>query len=203
MTTNLFSSNETSNETADEAEMRALHDALADRAEQQGTLDIAYRTIDSPVGQLLLAATDRGLVRVAYEAEGHDSVLTTLAARVSPRILHAPSRFDAAARELDEYFAGRRRAFDLPVDVRLSHGFRSRVLTELKTIGYGQTASYASVAAAAGSPKAVRAVGTACATNPIPIVLPCHRVIRGDGSFGGYIGGADAKRTLLNLEAAA
>jgi len=203
MTTKLFSSNKTSTETGERAEMQALHDTLADRAERQGTLDVAYRTIDSPVGRLLLAATDRGLVRVAYEAEGHDSVLAMLATRVSPRILHARTRFDAAAREIDEYFAGRRQVFDMPVDLRLSHGFRSRVLTHLKTIGYGQTASYGSIAAAAGSPKAVRAVGTACATNPIPIVLPCHRVIRGDGSFGGYIGGADAKRILLYLEAAA
>jgi len=122
---------------------------------------------------------------------------------VSPRVLRAPARLDAAARELDEYFAGRRRQFGLPLDFQLSRGFRLAVLTHLREIDYGTTESYAVVAAAAGSPAAVRAVGTACATNPLPVVVPCHRVVRSDGSIGQYVGGPGAKQALLALEAAA
>jgi methylated-DNA-[protein]-cysteine S-methyltransferase len=185
-----------------EVELRRLHDRLADRADAQGLLDVAYRTLDTPVGTLLLAATRAGLVRVAYPTEGHDMVLAALAARVSPRILHAPRRLDVAARELEEYFAGRRRGFDLPLDRSLSTGFRRLVLDHLADIAYGDTASYAAVAAAAGNSKAVRAAATACATNPLPVVVPCHRVVRADGSVGGYVGGPAAKQTLLRLEAA-
>jgi methylated-DNA-[protein]-cysteine S-methyltransferase len=185
-----------------EAELRRLHDRLADLAAAQGILDVAYRTVDTPVGRLLLAATETALVRVAYETEGHDQVLATLAARISPRILHAPRRLDAAARELEEYFAGRRRRFDLPLDLSLSTGFRRLVLDRLSDITYGHTASYAAVAAAAGNPRAVRAAATACRTNPLPVVVPCHRVVRSDGSAGGYVGGPAAKQTLLRLEAA-
>ncbi len=188
--------------TATDAELRLLHDRLADTADAEGILDIAYRTLDTPVGTLLLAATPAGLVRVAYDSEGHDDVLQALATRISPRILNAPKRLDAAAHEIDEYFAGRRHTFDLPLDFSLTHGFRLAVLTHLRDIAYGQTASYAAVAAAAGSPKAVRAVGTACAHNPLPVVVPCHRVVRSDGSAGGYLGGPAAKRLLLDLEAA-
>jgi methylated-DNA-[protein]-cysteine S-methyltransferase len=140
---------------------------------------------------------------VAYAAENHDGVLQTLAEKVSPRILKAPARLDNVARELEEYFAGQRRAFDLALDWRLSGGFRSIVLHQLPGIGYGETASYSTVAGLAGSPKAVRAVGTACATNPLPVIVPCHRVVKADGSLGGYLGGIEAKRTLLTLEAAA
>jgi len=185
-----------------EADLSALHDRLAVSAAAEGMLDVAYRTLDTPVGALLLAATGRGLIRVAYATEGHDKVLQTLAKRISPRILHAPRRLDLAASEIDEYFAGQRRRFDLPLDLSLSTGFRRAVLSHLPDIGYGHTATYAAVAAAAGSPGAVRAVGTACATNPLPVVVPCHRVIRADGSFGGYLGGPAAKRALLELEAA-
>ncbi|MFJ4227931.1 methylated-DNA--[protein]-cysteine S-methyltransferase, partial [Paenarthrobacter nicotinovorans] len=135
--------------------------------------------------------------------ENHDSVLQLLADTVSPRILEAPLRLDDAARELDEYFAGKRRDFDLLLDFRLSRGFRLNVLRHLPRIPYGNTASYAQVAQAAGSPNAVRAVGTACATNPLPVIVPCHRVVKSDGSFGGYLGGPEAKRALLTLEAAA
>lgn len=180
-----------------------LHNRLAAAAQRDGLLDIAYRIIDSPVGPLLLAATEQGLLRVAYAREDHDAVLQHLADEVSPRILHAPARLDAVARELDEYFAGARRSFDLPLDWRLAAGFRSTVLHHLPEIDYGHTASYATVAALAGSPKAVRAVGTACAKNPLPVVIPCHRVVRSDGAMGGYLGGAEAKRLLLDLEAAA
>ncbi len=183
-----------------EAQLRALRERLAVRAEAEGVLDVAYRTLDTPVGSLLLAATKQGLVRVAYPAQGHDQVLQTLAAQLSPRILNAPARLDAAARQVEEYFAGRRRAFDLPLDFRLSRGFRRIVLGHLPGIGYGHTASYAVVAAAAGRPRAVRAVGTACATNPLPVVVPCHRVIRADGRLGGYAGGPAAKQALLTLE---
>jgi methylated-DNA-[protein]-cysteine S-methyltransferase len=177
-----------------------LRDSLIGPAAEAGILDIAYRTVDSPVGTLLLAATDEGLVRVAFDREDHDAVLVSLADKVSPRIMLAPGRLDHAARELDEYFAGGRRAFDLPLDFRLSSGFRRSVLAHLPDIGYGRTESYAQVAAAAGSPRAVRAVGTACASNPLPLVVPCHRVVRSDGSFGGYRGGPEAKRLLLTLE---
>lgn len=185
-----------------EAQLRTLHEKLAASAAAEGVLDVAYRTLDTPVGPLLLAATDQGLVRVAWASEGHDQVLETLATRLSPRILNAPARLDPVARELDEYFAGRRRAFDLPLDFSLSAGFRRVVLGCLTDIGYGQTASYAVVAAAAGSPRAFRAVGSACKTNPLPVVVPCHRVILSDGSIGEYVGGPEAKRMLLNLEAA-
>jgi len=180
-----------------------LHARLAARAEQAGLLDVAYRTLDSPIGSLLLAATPKGVVRVAFANEGHERVLDELAAELSPRILAAPGRLDAAARELDEYFAGARRHFELSLDLALARGFRRSVLEQLLCIEYGRTASYAAVAAAAGSARAVRAVGTACATNPLPLVVPCHRVVRSDGGLGGYRGGADAKRVLLALEAAA
>jgi len=177
-----------------------LRDSLVGAAAEAGVLDIAYRTVDSPVGALLLAATYDGLIRVAFDREDHDAVLVSLAEKVSPRIMLAPGRLDRAARELDEYFDGSRRIFDVPLDFRLSSGFRRSVLAHLPQIGYARTESYAQVAAAAGSPRAVRAVGSACATNPLPLVVPCHRVVRSDGSFGGYRGGPDAKRLLLSLE---
>ncbi|MCW2597735.1 MAG: putative methylated-DNA--protein-cysteine methyltransferase [Jatrophihabitans sp.] len=188
---------------ATEADVRVLHERLAERAATDGILDVAYRTLDTPVGTLLLAATERGLVRVAFDGEGHEAVLAALAARISPRVLEAPKRLDTAAQEIEEYFAGRRHTFDVPLDLSLSSGFRRQVLDHLPDIAYGHTASYATVAALAGSPRAVRAVGTACATNPLPVVVPCHRVVRSDGSFGGYRGGPEAKRTLLELEATA
>lgn len=183
-----------------------LHARLAADAEREGLLDIAYRTLPTPVGTLLLAATDRGLLRVAYDSArhgGHAAVLTELAERVSPRVLEAPHRLGGAVRQIEEYFEGRRTRFDLDLDLRLAKGFRREVIAQLPHIGYGATRSYAEVAAAAGSPRAVRAVGTACATNPLPVVVPCHRVVRSDGSAGQYVGGADAKKVLLGLEAAA
>lgn len=183
--------------------MARLHARLAREAESEGLVDVAYTVVDSPVGRLLLAATSKGLVRVAYQNEDHDRVLETLASRISPRVLHAPRRLETAVREIDEYFGRLRRTFDLPLDLSLSHGFRQLVQRHLPEIGYGQTLSYRQVAELVGSPRAVRAVGTACATNPLPVVVPCHRVLRADGSLGGYIGGLDAKTTLLNLEAAA
>jgi methylated-DNA-[protein]-cysteine S-methyltransferase len=189
--------------TAGEADALArLHERLVVEAGREGTLDVGYRTLDTPVGALLLAATEQGLVRVAYPSEDHDAVLDKLGRLVSPRILRAPRRLDGVAGQLEQYFAGRRTIFEVPLDLRLSTGFRRMVLSHLSEIGYGQTASYAQMAAAAGNPKAVRAAGTACATNPLPVVLPCHRVIRSDGSVGQYVGGPEAKRALLRLERA-
>jgi methylated-DNA-[protein]-cysteine S-methyltransferase len=180
--------------------LAGLRRRLGLAAEAEGLLDVAYTTIDSPVGPLLLAATPRGLVRVAYAVEDHDRVLSALSQRLSPRVLRAPRRLDAAARELGEYFSGRRRVFGLPLDLSLSSGFRQLVQRHLPEIGYGQTRTYGQVAALVGNPKAVRAVGTACATNPLPVIVPCHRVLRSDGTPGGYVGGPGAKQTLLSLE---
>jgi methylated-DNA-[protein]-cysteine S-methyltransferase len=185
-----------------EATLARMHRKLEQRATETGLLDVAIRTIDSPVGPLLLAATPLGLVRVAYQREGHDAVLQALASRISPRILAAPRRLDDVARQLDEYFAGRRTAFAVALDRQLAAGFRRTVLDHLAAISYGQTESYAEVAAATGHPGAVRAVGSACATNPLPVVVPCHRVLRSDGSLGGYLGGLEVKRALLELEGA-
>jgi methylated-DNA-[protein]-cysteine S-methyltransferase len=173
---------------------------LAAAADAAGLLDVAYAGVDSPVGRLLLAATPAGVVRVAFAREGDDTVLEELAQRISPRVLEAPARLDVARRQLDEYFDGGRTAFELPLDWRLSRGFRSRVLHAIASIPYGSTGTYRSVATAAGTPNAVRAAGTACATNPIPIIVPCHRVVRSDGTMGRYGGGEAAKRTLLEHE---
>lgn len=186
----------------DEDAIARLRTRLADAAGEAGILDVAYRSIDTPVGPLLLAATGQGLIRVAYASEDHDRVLGQLASRVSPRVLRAPARLDNAAREIEEYFAGRRTRFGLPLDMRLATGFRREVLAQLPSIGYGHTASYAAMAAAAGRPRAFRAAGTACATNPLPVVVPCHRVIKSDGTLGRYAGGEAAKRALLTLEGA-
>ncbi|HYZ69102.1 MAG TPA: methylated-DNA--[protein]-cysteine S-methyltransferase [Mycobacterium sp.] len=197
MSTNLFDEL-----NADDGALARLHQRLERDADATGLLDVAYRTIDTPVGSLLLAATTAGLVRVAYDIEGHDAVLAGLADRISPRVLRAPGRLDSVARQIDEYFAKRRTVFEVPVDLRLAEGFRRSVIEHLRDIGYGRRESYAAVAAAIGSPRAVRAVGTACAHNPLPVVIPCHRVIRSDGSTGQYVGGPVAKSTLLDLEAA-
>ena len=185
------------------AQLTALHARLVDAATREGLLDVAYRTVPSPVGNLLLAATETGLLRVAYEREGFDAVLDTIAAKVSARILASPAWLDDVARQLDEYFAGTRRRFDVPLDFALSAGFRRTVQHALPDIAFGHTASYKELAERVGNPAAVRAVGTACATNPLPVVVPCHRVVRSDGSPGGYVGGLAAKTTLLDLERAA
>jgi methylated-DNA-[protein]-cysteine S-methyltransferase len=177
-------------------------DALAARADAAGLLDVAYASAESPVGPLLLAATPAGVVRVSFASEGADAVLCDLSRRISPRVLEAPARLDAARRQLDEYFAGERTDFALPLDWRLSSGFRARVLRAIAAIPYGSTGTYRSVAAAAGTPNAVRAAGSACATNPIPIIVPCHRVVRSDGTMGRYGGGEAAKRALLEHEQA-
>ena len=184
-----------------ETVLRGLHRRLEEGAARAGLLDVAFTTVSTPVGVLLLAATEEGLVRVAYAREDHDAVLQDLARRISPRVLHAPVRLAPAVRQLEEYFAGTRTRFDLPLDRSLSHGFRRLVQEHLPEIGYGRTESYGAVARSVGRPQAVRAVGTACATNPLPVVVPCHRVLRGDGGLGGYVGGLEAKTALLELEA--
>ena len=186
---------------ADASVLARLRARLADQADDGGMLDVAYRTMDSPIGPLLLAVTPAGLVRVAFECENHDDVLAELATAISPRVLRSSRRVDDVARQLDEYFTGRRRMFEVPVDLQLSRGFRRAVLTHLLEIPYGQRESYTLVARAAGNPKAVRAAGTACATNPIPLVVPCHRVVRTDGTYGQYRGGPAAKHLLLTMEA--
>jgi methylated-DNA-[protein]-cysteine S-methyltransferase len=198
MNTNIFDALATD----EAATLTRLRHRLTQDADTADVLDIAYRTVDTPVGTLLLAATTAGLVRVAYDIEGHDAVLAGLADRISPRVLRAPARLDSVARQIDEYFAKRRTVFEVPVDLRLAEGFRRNVIEHLRDIGYGHRESYAAVAAAIGHPRAVRAVGTACAHNPLPVVIPCHRVVRSDGSTGQYVGGPLAKSTLLDLEVA-
>lgn len=173
---------------------------LARRAAEEGILDLAYTTAETPVGPLLIAATELGLVRVVFDRDDFDSVLADLSARISPRILEAPARLDRARRELDEYFEGKRRKFDLPLDWRLSRGFGLAARRELVKVPFGETVSYGELAGMAGHPRAARAVGTAMAQNPVPLVVPCHRVIRADGSIGEYGGGPGMKEFLLDLE---
>lgn len=183
--------------------VEVLFDRMLDSADLEGLVDVAYRVVDSPFGPLLIAATSAGVVRLAFTVQGHDQVLEDLAARVSPRVVHLPRRLDGAAGELDEYFRGARSGFTVAVDLRLAHGFGRSVLERLPAIPYADTAAYAQIAAAAGNPAAARAVGTACSRNPVPILVPCHRVVRSDGSLGGYVGGPGAKRRLLDIESRA
>jgi methylated-DNA-[protein]-cysteine S-methyltransferase len=176
---------------------------LAERAIKEGVLDLAYATFDSPVGTGVIAATERGVVRVGLPNQEPDEVVEELAAAVSPRILEARSRLDAELRELDEYFAGRRQDFDLPIDWSLARpGFYGKVLHLLADIPYGQVATYGEMAARAGNARASRAAGTACGSNPVPIVVPCHRVVRSGGAIGNYGGGPEMKRFLLKHEGA-
>jgi methylated-DNA-[protein]-cysteine S-methyltransferase len=170
------------------------------RAAREGLLDVAYTTTDSPFGQLLLAQTKRGLVRVGLPNQDSDQLLADLSARVSPRVLEAPDELDEVRRELDLYFAGKLDSFDLPLDWRLSSGFRQRVLRAIDRIPYGQTRTYTEMARKAGNERAVRAAGSACGSNPIPLVVPCHRVLRTGGALGGYGGGLPMKQSLLELE---
>ena len=174
---------------------------LTSAAADAGLLDVAYATLDGPVGHLLLAATPAGLLRIAYSGpDADDAVLADLAARVSPRVMAAPRRLDRARRQLDEYFAGRRREFVLDLDLRLVAGFARRVLAAAEAIPYGATRTYREVATSAGSPRGFRAAGNALGANPLPIVLPCHRVLPSTGGLGGYTGGQERKRVLLAIE---
>lgn len=186
-----------------EASASELAAWLTERAESEGLLDVVYASFDTPVGSATVAATDRGLVRVVLPNEDRESALERLAGEVSPRILEVPARLDRARREIDEYFEGRRRAFDLEVDMRLARGpFYRRVLDQLRGIDFGETLTYGEIAARAGNARAVRAAGTACGSNPLPIVVPCHRVVRSGGEIGNYGGGPEMKRFLLELEGA-
>jgi methylated-DNA-[protein]-cysteine S-methyltransferase len=175
---------------------------VAEHAAAEGLADVTYAPVESPFGELLLAATSRGLVRVAFPEEDVDSVLERIAGRLSPRIVEAPSRFERARRELEEYFGGRRRRFDLALDWSLIGSFATKVLRVTSEIPYGNVLSYGEVAADAGSPRGSRAAGNALGANPIPIVIPCHRVLRSGGVLGGYGGGPERKRWLLELEGA-
>jgi methylated-DNA-[protein]-cysteine S-methyltransferase len=175
---------------------------FVERADAEGLIDIAYAPVDSPFGTLVAAATDRGLVRLTFPEERTDAALERLAARVSPRILEAPRRLDPVRRELDEYFAGSRRSFEIPIDWSLVGPFGRKVLGAATAIPYGSVLTYTEVAGQAGSPRGSRAAGNALGANPIPIVVPCHRVLRLGGALGGYAGGLERKRWLLELEGA-
>jgi len=181
-----------------------LPDAVPDvgaRAEAAGLVDVAYTSVDSPLGPLVVAATPRGLVRVAYaDNDTPDEVLEELATRVSPRVLEAPARLDPVLRELDQYFAGSLRRFETPIDWSHLAGFTRKVLRATARISFGDTGTYRSVATGAGSPRAVRAAGNALGANPMPVIVPCHRVLRTGGALGGYTGGVERKEFLLRLE---
>ena len=209
------------------ADIDALRGRLAADAAREGLVDVVYRVVDSPIGGLLLAATPAGLAYVAFEAENSSEVLGMLADRIGPRLLRDTDTRDAtvaaagtepetgptgptpagildeADAQISQYLAGGRREFDLPLDTRLATGFRGQVQRHLADIAYGRTATYGQLAADLDRPGAVRAVGTACATNPLPLVWPCHRVLRSDGGLGGYRGGVEAKQRLLAMEQAA
>lgn len=180
----------------------ALAARVAARAADEGVADVAYAVVDTPAGRLVAARTTRGLVRLAYEDHngGVDEILEQLAERLSPRIVEAPARLDETRRELDEYFAGRRRDFELEIDWALVGPFGRRVLQATAAIPFGSTSTYAEIAAAAGSPRGSRAAGNALGANPIPIVVPCHRVLRSGGALGGYTGGLCRKELLLGIE---
>jgi methylated-DNA-[protein]-cysteine S-methyltransferase len=187
---------------ASRAAARAAALRVSDRAAREGLADISYAPADSPFGTLLLAATKRGLARVAFPEEDADAVLQRLAARISPRIVEASGPLERARRELDEYFGGRRTHFELALDWTLVGPFGRRVLGAASQIPFGGVLTYAQVAAQAGSPRGSRAAGNALGANPIPIVVPCHRVLRSGGALGGYAGGLERKRLLLELEGA-
>ncbi len=185
---------------AEAADVDALVASALRRADAEGLVDVGWAVEDTPIGPLTLAATRAGIVRIGFGHE--DEVLEELATAVSPRVVHLPGRLDDVRRQLDQYFAGKRRTFDVPIDRRLSHGYRRTVLEALTQVPYGETVSYKDLAERTGNPKASRAVGSAMATNPIPIVVPCHRVLRTGGALGGYGGGLDTKVWLLELEGA-
>jgi methylated-DNA-[protein]-cysteine S-methyltransferase len=182
-------------------DLTALSAGVAERAQAEGLLDVAYAHVDSPLGPLLVAATDRGLVRLSYITySSEEDVLAGLAAGVSPRLMELPARLDGVRRELDEYFAGDRREFSVALDWTLTHGFARKVLQATARVPFGEVTTYKGVAGKAGSPRAVRAAGNALGSNPIPVIVPCHRVLRTGGGIGGYTGGVDKKEKLLALE---
>ena len=174
--------------------------SFTNAAWDQELLDVAYGFVDSPFGPLLVAVTRRGVVRVEYPNGGLDEQLEGLAAEVSPRLLESPRLTEGLRRELDEYFEGDRHTFNVPADLTFLRGFGRRVLEETADIPFGAVATYREVAGRAGSPRASRAAGNALAANPVPIVVPCHRVVHSGGGLGGYTGGLDRKIALLRLE---
>jgi methylated-DNA-[protein]-cysteine S-methyltransferase len=175
---------------------------LAARADTEGLLDVAYANVDSPFGTLLVATTSRGVLKLNLPNYDDDEALEKIAAKVSPRVLEAPAKLDEARRELDLYFEGKLTEFQLPIDWRLTGGFRGKVQRAIHRIPYGQTRSYSELARRAGNERAVRAAGTACGANPVPILVPCHRVLRSGGTLGNYGGGVPMKEALLKLEGA-
>jgi methylated-DNA-[protein]-cysteine S-methyltransferase len=181
-------------------DLSTLRNGLAQRAEAAGLLDVAWENVASPFGDFIVCATGRGVVRVVLPAEDADAALQAVADRVSPRVLRSARRTDVARRQISEYFEGTRRTFDVPVDWHLTSGFRREALAVVAALPYGTTATYREVAEALGKPAAVRAAGSACANNPVPVIVPCHRVLRTGGGLGGYLGGLDLKRALLALE---
>jgi methylated-DNA-[protein]-cysteine S-methyltransferase len=183
-------------------DLGGLSAAVGRRAREEGLLDLVYAELDSPLGDLLAVSTPRGLVHLGYPNRSVDSQLEALSARISPRILEAPDDLDSLRRELDEYFAGDRRHFEVRLDWQLTSGFVQEVLRQTARIPFGETRTYGEMAASAGNPRAFRAAGSALGANPIPIVVPCHRVLRRGGALGGYGGGLDVKRQLLTLEGA-
>jgi methylated-DNA-[protein]-cysteine S-methyltransferase len=176
--------------------------ALIDRAEREGLLDVAYATLDSPFGELVVAETERGVVKISFGQESPEEVVEELAWTVSPRILESPARLDPVRRELHDYFEGRLDRFTVPLDWQLIHGFQTQVLRATAAIPYGETRSYGEVAAEAGNRRAFRAAGTALGRNPLPLIVPCHRVLRAGGVIGNYGGGPEMKEALLKLEGA-
>ena len=175
---------------------------LREQAAAEGLLDVAYTETDSPFGPLLLAATPKGLVRVGLPNQDAEALLEELAAKVSPRVLEAAAPLDEVRRELELYFEGKRERFNLPLDWSLTGGFQGKVQRQINRIPYGQTRTYTEMARRAGNERAVRAAGTACGRNPLPVVVPCHRVLRSSGGLGGYLGGLPMKESLLALEGA-
>jgi methylated-DNA-[protein]-cysteine S-methyltransferase len=181
-------------------DLDAAKRGLVERLGDEGLIDVAYARADSPFGELLLARTDKGVIRIGLPNLPADQLLEQLAERISPRVLEAPARLDDVRRELDEYFEGKRTEFDLPLDWRLARGFQGKAIKQIAKIPYGKTVSYKELATRAGNPRAVRAAGTACGANPLPVVVPCHRVLRTGGALGNYGGGPEMKKALLELE---
>ena len=178
----------------------AARSAFVQRASNSDAMDVAYAVVDSPLGKLLAAATKRGLIRLSYGAEDVDAGLQALAGKVSPRIVEAPAKLDDVRRQLDEYFDGARRSFELGIDWSFASGFVQKILRATARIPFGHVSYYGTMAARAGSPRAARAAGNALGSNPMPIVVPCHRVLHAGGTIGGYTGGLERKVFLLTLE---
>lgn len=186
-----------------DGKLKRIASRIADRAGEEGLVDVAYGTLDTPMGTLLIASTKRGLVRIALPGADLDVFVSELSDDLSPRVLEYPRRLDEARRELDQYFEGRRRRFDLDLDWRLSNpGFYRRVLRAAAKVPFGEVITYRDAAGRAGNPRAFRAAGTACGHNPIPVIVPCHRVVQSGGGIGNYGGGPEMKKALLELEGA-